>query len=364
MQADLKSPLKFKINRVKRLYTGGSGIDRMRGIQNPSDNEFPEDWIASCVEANSRGFYAPGHGLSTVIDENGKEQSFPELLQKYPSELLGEKHAEIFGNAPGVLSKLLDSAIRLPLQVHPDRVFARKSFNSQYGKTEAWIILSTREINGEVPYILLGFNEKLNDKVFREESKSGIYKTGLEMLHKIPVKPGDVYVVYGRMPHAIGPGLTMVEVMEPTDFTINPESFCGDKEIAPEKRFAKLDVEEALDIFDYTPMSLGEVIKKSVPPKEIMEQKNSGTLERIIPRKEVRFFEAQRLSFNGIWNFDLSEKTFRILILSEGQAILRSGKSKITLNAGDSVFLPYSADNSILDGNGKMTIIIPPENKD
>ena len=54
--------LKFLPNRVRRLYLGGSGIDRMRGESVPADGYYPEDWIASCIEGNTREFQAPGHG--------------------------------------------------------------------------------------------------------------------------------------------------------------------------------------------------------------------------------------------------------------------------------------------------------------
>ena len=73
--------LKFLPNRVRRLYLGGSGIDRMRGETNPADGYYPEDWIASCIEGNTREFQAPGHGLSKVrID--GEEVRFLDLLEK------------------------------------------------------------------------------------------------------------------------------------------------------------------------------------------------------------------------------------------------------------------------------------------
>jgi mannose-6-phosphate isomerase len=43
--------------------------------------------------------------------------------------------------------------------------------------------------------------------------------TSMELcFDKLAVKPGDVYVVPGGLPHAIGNGVLMVEIMEPTDF--------------------------------------------------------------------------------------------------------------------------------------------------
>ena len=211
--------LKFLPNRVRRLYLGGSGIDRMRGESVPADGYYPEDWIASCIEGNTREFQAPGHGLSKVRFD-GEEVRFADLLKKYPADLLGEAHFARYGANPAVLTKFLDSAIRLPVQVHPTVPDAKRYFHADFGKTEAWIILACRP----GAYVYCGFNETLDEAVFRRESLAGVYERGLGMMHKIPVKPGEVVIVWGGLPHAIGPGITMVEVMEPSDLTINPEA--------------------------------------------------------------------------------------------------------------------------------------------
>ena len=61
-----------------------------------------------------------------------------ELLEKYPLELLGSS------KKMRILVKLLDSAVRLPAQAHPDKAYSKKHFQSEYGKTESWMILDTR----------------------------------------------------------------------------------------------------------------------------------------------------------------------------------------------------------------------------
>ena len=59
--------------------------------------------------------------------------------------------------------KYLDSAIRLPAQAHPDKDFSRAHFHSEYGKTESWIVLGTRE-NAK---IFFGFKDGVDEKAFR-----------------------------------------------------------------------------------------------------------------------------------------------------------------------------------------------------
>lgn len=359
MSASLK-PFKFKPNRVKRLYRGGSGIDHLRGNGNGVDGNFPEDWIASCIEGNTREYVAPGHGLSSALID-GDEIAFPALLANDPVAMLGQAHVEKYGSSPGVLTKLLDSAVLLPLQVHPDNAMARKLFHSDFGKTEAWIVLSTREIKGEKPYLLLGFNDKLDPETFRRESLDGEFHQALDMLHKFEVKPGDVFVVYGRMPHAIGPGITMVEVMEPTDYVIIPEKNCFGVELSPEKRFGGLAPETAMDIFDYRVSAREEILRRCCPPPELIRERSGGVMRRIISREKEKFFEAQRLTLHGKWDLGAGDDSFRIGIVTDGVAELLSAGVAMPLIPGDSFFIPASSPETCLTGKGEFILILPPE---
>ena len=58
--------LPFAPNRVLRLYLGGSGIDRLCGVEPAEDSRYPENWIASCIEGNGRAYHSPGHGISKI----------------------------------------------------------------------------------------------------------------------------------------------------------------------------------------------------------------------------------------------------------------------------------------------------------
>ena len=55
------------------------------------------------------------------------------------------------------------------------------------------------------------------------------------ILAEVNASVGDVYLITAGMIHAIGAGCTIVEVQEPTDFTIQPENWCGDVKISDGK---------------------------------------------------------------------------------------------------------------------------------
>src|SRR6056297_1723188 len=106
----LKKPIKLKNNRVYRTYIGGKFIDEMTGGNEMKDNHFPEDWIASVVEARNPGREDLLEGLSMIDQRDGLNYSLKELIDKYPIKMLGKKHIAKFGVDTGVLIKFLDSA--------------------------------------------------------------------------------------------------------------------------------------------------------------------------------------------------------------------------------------------------------------
>lgn len=162
-------PIKMLENRVWRIYLGGKLLDDLRG-KDGEDGYFPEDWLASVVTATNppRDDAPEREGQSRVETADGPTVYLKDLIDENPEGFLGRGHIEKFGINFGVLTKFLDSAERLPIQVHPDKKAARELFNSDYGKTEAWYILGGRGINGEQPHILLGFKEDVTKERLRE----------------------------------------------------------------------------------------------------------------------------------------------------------------------------------------------------
>ena len=119
------SPIFFHINRVGRVYIGGKLFSAFFG-DDSADSYEPEEWIASNVSALNKNSKTEKEGVSKVVNS---DLYFDELVEKYPQELLGSS------KKLRILVKVLDSAIRLPAQAHPDKEFSRKYFNSEYGKT-------------------------------------------------------------------------------------------------------------------------------------------------------------------------------------------------------------------------------------
>jgi mannose-6-phosphate isomerase len=188
--------------RVYRFYRGGALIDRLRS-EPEHDGDRPEDWIASVVAARNPGRHEPEAGLTRL--EDGP------LLR----DVIRERPAH--WGTPDVLVKLLDPVERLPVHAHPDREFARVHLGSDYGKTEAWQIVATRDGTADV---WLGLREDVDAARYRTWIEEQDTDALLGSLYHLAVGPGDVVFVPAGVPHAIGGGALIVELQEPTDFSI------------------------------------------------------------------------------------------------------------------------------------------------
>ncbi len=293
------------------------------------DSNYPEEWVASTVSALNENS-SPKDGLSIL--EN-TEITLKELIELYPKEMLGEKKEF------DVLVKYLDSAIRLPAQVHPDKAYSQKYFNSNYGKTEMWLILDTRED----ACIWYGFNQELTKEQLSkmvEDAKED--KTLFERyMNRVPVKKGDVYLIPAKATHAIGYGCLILEVQEPTDFTVQPEYWCGDKLLSTHEMYLGLDKDIALDCFDfsiYGEKSVGEARKF---PKVLVENEDYKK-ESIITNDDTLCFNVHRYTISKSYKI---ENAPAIYVVSSGTGIIVGESFERKVQKGDYFFLPYSAKN-------------------
>ncbi len=197
-------------NVIDHFYLGGERLAAFRGVPLPSPRR-PEEWLAATVHRADE----PGVGLSRTADGS----LFADLVAADPAAWTGSAQGAP-GAGPadtGLLVKLLDAGQRLPVHVHPTREFARARLHSCYGKTEAWYVLET---HGDDPSVWVGLAEDVaeDELAARVDAQDSAWM--LAHLNKIGVRPGDGIVVPAGQPHATGAGVFLVEVQEPTDFSI------------------------------------------------------------------------------------------------------------------------------------------------
>lgn len=337
-------PVFFERNRVFRVYLGGRLFHDFLG--DPAEDGFhPEEWVASTVHAMNANPTGPLEGISIV---EGTDLPFPRLLEEHKTDCLGQRENL------GVLVKYLDSAIRLPMQVHPTREYSRKYFDSPYGKAESWIILATRP--GACIYY--GFSREVS----REEFETAVDKSledstcMTEFVNRVEVKPGDVFFVPAGVIHAIGPGCLMLEAQEPTDFTIQPEHRCGEYQLKEQEMFLGLDRKIANDCFDFTRYG-DEVIHQGKKEPRILSLTENTKLESLIGPEDTTCFRVDRLTLSG-GTTSLTAGA-GVHIVAEGSGLVRCGDFSQSLKKGDYFFLPVSAaGETTLEGQLELLICL------
>ncbi|HID56085.1 TPA: hypothetical protein EYP37_06125 [Candidatus Poribacteria bacterium] len=354
----INSPLKCLPNRVWRSYLGGRLIDDLRGEPNPKDGNYPEEWAASITRAINGPGHPPDEGLSKVIWE-GERITLLDLIRRFPQDMLGEEHLSRFGETTALLVKLLDSAERLQIQAHPDKSFARKYLNSDYGKTESWIILRVREDMPEPPYILLGFKPGVSEEGFREAVMKQDVPAMEGCLHKLLVQPGDVYLVKSRVPHAIGPGVFMVEVQEPTDFVVLVERRgSGGMVLTEEECSMGLGMETALKLIEYEGISEEELKERYKLVPRVMEENPGGRVIKLIDEEKAGCFSAEGFEVKG--NLSVMRKTFYTGLVLEGGGVIRGDFGSLPLRRGDCLFIPASLGEHEYSGRMNIIACYPP----
>jgi len=347
--------IKFSANRVWRTYQGGKLLDIIEGKECPQDSSFPEDWIGSTVQAKNVGREHISEGLALVENELGQKVPFRDLLQENQQYFLGNDGTSDRSMNDIPLVKYLDSSTRLHFQAHPTRAFAQQRLGVPRGKTEAYVILETREGVND-PYIYAGFQRSPS----REQLKKWIEDQDIDSIEscfdRIPVKPGDVFLIPGGRPHALGEGILMLEIMEPSDLAVRFEfERCGF--VIPEQaRFMGRDIETALDVFNFDPVPAENVDDEfRCPPKVLSNDEHGNCLEELIGTDKTSCFTIKRTSVNG--TFKRTEDAFFYGVVINGSGTFRTGDEVTILNQWDRFFCPAGIQQFQYQSDTGMSIL-------
>lgn len=333
----VKSPIFFERNRVYRIYSGGMPYKEIfnDGYDDGTDNTFPEEWVASKVKAINPKYFGERDGVSKLKEA---DIYLDDLLRDYEKEVLG-------GRKYDCLVKFLDSAVRLPFQVHPTKEFSRKYFNSDYGKTEAWLVVATRP----GAKIYFGFKDKITkEQLSALEEKSETERDIMGgLLAGVDAHVGDTWLIKAGLIHAIGAGCTIIEVQEPTDFTIQPERWCGDYHISYNEEYIGLEKDVALDAINYDVYGEKAQEYAKVTPKTVINTKGYKK-EELITYDDTPCFAENRHTLSDGGSFTMNYAP-GVYILLEGEAVIKGKDYEKKIKRGDYFLLPYSAE-------GKFTV--------
>lgn len=184
---------------------------------------------------------------STVAEGPHAGQTLASLAQTEGEALLGS-----FAEAAEfpLLVKLLFPNDKLSVQVHPNDAEA-KALGEGRGKTECWYVLEAD------PGATVACG--LQHGITVDHLKASIADGSMErLLNHLPVSAGDLVFVDAGTVHAIGPGVTILEIQQTSDITYRLFDYGRPRELHLEKGLAVSKAETRAGKVVSTPIEHGK----------------------------------------------------------------------------------------------------------
>ncbi|MDV3126479.1 class I mannose-6-phosphate isomerase [Mycobacterium sp. 21AC1] len=324
MQPQLLPP-----NVVPHWYAGGPALSAWRGITAVGDRS-PEEWVGATVARFGEPDLGPARLADGVL--------LRDAVLADPLDWLGRDDG-----APGdtgVLVKLLDAGQRLPVHVHPTRAYASRHLGCAYGKSEAWYVLQADPDAA----VWVGWREPIEPDRLSVLVDTQDATAMLDLMHRIPVRPGDGIFVPGGTPHAIGAGILLVEAQEPTDQSILLER--TNTTASDGEAFLGLDQDVALSAVDTAAIT---------DVAQLTRHADAGSgLVAVLPGVAAPFFRMELLSPGSP-----VAAGFAVAVVVAGTGTLMSAAGTLDVAAGQTLVVPAASGDWHIEGDVRLLVCRP-----
>lgn len=308
-------PIKLLPATMQTVW-GGTRLMEKWNKHTTGDN-IAESWELSCHEK----------GESVVINGEFSNKKLSEVIAEHP-EFLGEK-GKAFEFFP-ILIKLIDSKSDLSIQVHPSDEYAL-SHEGEYGKTEMWYIVDCDKGSG----VYCGFKKPIGKDELEKALNEGKIT---DYLNFVEVKKGDVLFIPSGTVHAICGGNLICEVQQNSSLTYRLYDY---DRVDKNGNKRELHIQKALEVTDTT-----KVVKPNAD--DVMIDENTKQVAK------CKYFTVYEISCREEYSFDVDESSFASITVVEGSGAVMANGSCITLDLGDTVFLPAGIGETKLYGDLKV----------
>ncbi|RYY29031.1 MAG: phosphoheptose isomerase [Sphingomonadales bacterium] len=259
----------------------------------------------------------------------GRHTLWPGFANPAPD---GEPVGEIWFQTPGdsapdLLIKYLFTSEKLSVQVHPNDEQAHAA-GLPRGKDECWVILAAEPDST----IALGTKEPTDRETLRAAALDGSIEALLDWK---PVKAGDFFYSGSGTIHAIGAGITLVEVQQNSETTYRLYDYGRPRELHLE---AGVAVSEPVPFVPHPmPGKVAEDRNILVEgPKFVLERWTGGTRDVNLPEGVTGWL----IPLTGAGQVD--DVAFKA-----GQCLTIEGAAKLIAEAGSDLLFAYSGDTRI-----------------
>lgn len=154
----------------------------------------------------------------------GRDQ-LPAPFEAPAGERIGEIWFEPPPELPQVLVKYLFTSEKLSVQVHPSD---SQALPGEAGKEECWLVLAAEPDAS----LAIGFEREVSPQEIAAAARDGTIE---QLLTWHPARAGDLFYLPAGTVHAIGPGLSLVEVQQNSDTTFRLYDYGRPRELHLER---------------------------------------------------------------------------------------------------------------------------------
>ncbi len=297
MQNNTFTPIKM-LPFLKETIWGGSKLKKFYGKESNELSNIAESWELSAI---------PG---CCSYAENG-------VFAKKDMNLI-YKHFNSGKTCP-VLIKFIDSEDDLSIQVHP-----HKKAPDEDPKNECWYIISAEE-GARIAY---GFSDGIDGISPDGET---IDKSIEEKLNYVSVSEGDMFYVPAGLVHAIGKGITLLEIQQSSDTTYR---FYDYDRVGADGKKRELHVKKALRCLKH--FSSDEI-------DSLRFSRSDARPECIV---SCDYFSVYKISADRDCTDITSNTNCSVTFLSEGS--ITSGDTVLKAAKGESFYIPPSSVKTVI----------------
>jgi mannose-6-phosphate isomerase len=305
---------------LKRARWGGRRLASLFNKPLGSEPDYAESWEVvdrDAEQSRIAGGPFAGHTLRS-------------LMETHRDDILGERATA--ARFP-LLVKLIDAHDRLSVQVHPSCAQSAAMGLAEPGKPEAWVIMEAAP--GSRLYV--GLERGVTEDQLRTALQTGDVES---CLHSFAARVGDCINVPAGTVHAIGEGIVLAEVQQPSDLTFRLYDWGRvDQHGLPRP----LHIEQAFQCIDFERGPVEPVaVRDASHPCEDLLATPAFALRRHFAEDPFSIPDDGR---------------FHILLVLTGAADLHSASEVVPLQRGSTVLLPARRDGSTIHPHGRTAIL-------
>ena len=310
-------PLQFEPILKDRIW-GGTKLQSVLNKEITSETT-GESWELSTVP----------NDVSVVTNGDFMGKNLNELIDLFPTEILGESVLERFGAQFPLLFKFIDAKEDLSIQLHPNDELAQKRHNS-FGKTEMWYVMQADKGSR----LVVGFKKDSTKEEYLEKLAS---KELISLLDETEVKTGDVFFLETGTIHAIGGGVVIAEIQQTSDVTYRIYDW---DRVDANGNGRELHTELALDAINFN----------TTDAKVTYENKVNQSNKTV----HCSYFKTNVIPLDGKMNWESHKGSFTVLMCTEGNFTLEIENDLYAYKMGDTVLLPAALENASISGKANI----------